>query len=555
MSHSLSALFGLLGIAFGGFVFLLRKLYPKPYPGIPYNEASAKRLTGDILNLAPIVKETNEFSNALLEVTTQRLGTPIAQLLFPNIRKPLVILEDPREIEDIIVRRGKEFDKAPMALDIVGPMFPRGTLSQFTTPELKALRSAFGPTVAAPNIHKSTCQLMELWQLKSTTSFKGQAFNVHEDFKNAALDAIWVAVVGEEPGTTQHEIRKLQSQLAGNKAFNEKPPVGSFLKKQVDYISTTIARNSNSPSPKLAQKLETYTPRYRKFRSTVSNEMRRAMKKAVERYQSLEVGKLEDDAIDTCAMDLVLRRQLLQAKKAGVSPSDPTKDESMLDEMFVMLVGGHDSTANALTWFVRFMEALPVVQTELRSVLRTAFPGPKLPSVSQILEADIPYLDGTCEECLRLAGTAKANLRQALVDTQILGCPIPKGAEIFMNFHINRAPVPVDEAKRSETSRAAAAKRGDGFDGVPGRDLARFQPRRWTVVDEKTGKEAFNAFALPSLAFGGRKLAMMDFRIVVVLLILSFEFLPLPEEYQSMAAIEKVFREPKFPYAKLKALS
>jgi hypothetical protein len=63
------------------------------------------------------------------------------------------------------------------------------------------------------------------------------------------------------------------------------------------------------------------------------------MKKAVARYQGLEIGKLEDGAADTCAMDLVLRRQMLQARKADVAPSDPTKDESMLDEMFVMLVG------------------------------------------------------------------------------------------------------------------------------------------------------------------------------------------------------------------------
>jgi hypothetical protein len=47
---------------------------------------------------------------------------------------------------------------------------------------------------------------------------------------------------------------------------------------------------------------------------------------------------------------------------------------------------------------------------------------------------------------------------------------------------------------------------------------------------------------------------MMELRIMVVLLVLSFEFLPLPEEYQSMAATEKVFREPKFPFAKIRAL-
>ncbi len=149
------------------------------------------------------------------------------------------------------------------------------------------------------------------------------------------------------------------------------------------------------------------------------------------------------------------------------------------------------------------MELYPTTQTTLRTALRTAFPSPSLPTAHAILDASIPYLDATVEEGLRLAGTAKANLRQALVDTTILGYPVPKGAEIFMNYHVNRAPAPVEEGTRSETSRAAGEKRGDGLSGLAGRDLGAFEPRRWIKVDEKTGEEVFDAYALPALAFGG----------------------------------------------------
>lgn len=47
---------------------------------------------------------------------------------------------------------------------------------------------------------------------------------------------------------------------------------------------------------------------------------------------------------------------------------------------------------------------------------------------------------------------------------------------------------------------------------------------------------------------------MMEVKIVVVLLILTFEFLELPEKYQSMTATEKVFREPNFPYARVRGI-
>lgn len=148
------------------------------------------------------------------------------------------------------------------------------------------------------------------------------------------------------------------------------------------------------------------------------------------------------------------------------------------------------------------MEANPHVQSELRTVLKAAF-SEAIPSVEQILGADLPYLDGVCEETLRLAGTAKAQLRQAVVDTEILGCRVPKGAQIFMNLHINRTPHPTDEDTRSVSSRAAGAKFGNGFEIEAGRDIASFEPSRWLTQDEKTGKWIFNSHALPSLAFGG----------------------------------------------------
>lgn len=161
---------------------------------------------------------------------------------------------------------------------------------------------------------------------------------------------------------------------------------------------------------------------------------------------------------------------------------------------------GYDSLANTLTWFLKYIEAIPEVQTRLRTALQAKFPGPGMPSVQQILDADIPYLSGTCEEAVRLAGAAKAQLRQAIVDTVVLGVPVPKGAQLFLNLHIDRAPNPVDESKRSSSSQAAAARFGDRIKGRS--DLSSFDPGRWLVKNEK-GVEIFHPQALPSTAFGG----------------------------------------------------
>jgi hypothetical protein len=158
-----------------------------------------------------------------------------------------------------------------------------------------------------------------------------------------------------------------------------------------------------------------------------------------------------------------------------------------------------------LAWFIKFMEAYPTAQLELRTALREVLPCGlgEQPSIRDILDKDIPYLDAAIEENLRLAGTSKGNMRQAVVDTEILGYKISKGTDILFNYHVNEAPIPVEETKRSASSQAAAIRFGNGINGAAGRDFDKFEPRRWLKRDEKSGKDVFDPTTIPSLAFGG----------------------------------------------------
>jgi hypothetical protein len=336
-----------------------RRLYPKPYPGIPYNVASAGRLMGDMAEIVAAMRATDEATESIFTVSTRNSkilpsgrGTPIAQILFPRIRAPLIAVEDFYESEDILTRRQHEFDKAPTSADVFMPMFPKGSLAQYTTPELKrqkklwseAMRTGFLRETVAPGVRECLLDLVELWQLRAKGKLgkaeEGCIFDVLEDFRNAALDTIWLALVGEKTGITRYEIAKLrtnhQSKDRGDSerkegGEKESSPKGIFVKAQVAYITDTIARNAQSPVPTWAQKLEMYTPRYRKFRRVVTNEISQAIRRASERHA-------RDDGV-TCMMDLVLRRRILEAEKEGKAPSDPATDQHMLDEMLIILVG------------------------------------------------------------------------------------------------------------------------------------------------------------------------------------------------------------------------
>lgn len=86
---------------------------------------------------------------------------------------------------------------------------------------------------AAPNIHKSTMDFIELWRLKACAA-PGEPLRTLDDFKYSALDAIWAAAIGEEPGVTEFEIKKLQNgdQMAGA-APPEGQSLGAFIMKEV----------------------------------------------------------------------------------------------------------------------------------------------------------------------------------------------------------------------------------------------------------------------------------------------------------------------------------
>lgn len=329
------------------FILIYHILFPKPYPGIPYNKASAKRITGDIPLLIPLIKASNEFSDNLFTATTRRLGTPIAQFLFPGTQKPLVIIDDPREVEDICLRRNAEFDVAPMEVEISGAVFPNSPLSMYTTPALRAHKRRWADAVSpeflrgpvAAHVHRSALALVRLWRLRACAD-EGWPFRVLDDLENSTLDASLGFTVAEDGGMTRAAIARLRREINGGddapEEEEEPQPFGMFIKRELEYLTDTIARNTLSPSPKWAQILTTYTPRYRESKRIIRSKVGRAIGKAVERLGNYGLGSGESKAripkTDTCMIELVLQQHVREARLAGT-----VENQKLIDETFVMI--------------------------------------------------------------------------------------------------------------------------------------------------------------------------------------------------------------------------
>ena len=156
-----------------------------------------------------------------------------------------------------------------------------------------------------------------------------------------------------------------------------------------------------------------------------------------------------------------------------------------------------------MAWFVKLIASFPHVQNEFRNRAQGVFHNNPLPLAADILEADIPYLDGIIEETLWLGAPSAVTSRDATVNTKILGYDIPEKSLIILNLAVWAPPIPVPEERRSATSQTANDKHARvGVTERTTRDLDQFEPQRWITKNDK-GEEVFDSFSLPTLTFGG----------------------------------------------------
>lgn len=196
------------------------------------------------------------------------------------------------------------------------------------------------------------------------------------------------------------------------------------------------------------------------------------------------------------------------------------------------------------------------------------------------MQIKVPYLDATMEEVLRCAGTAPLVEREALCDTILLGHRIPKGTQIFcltQGASLRKPAYEIDEMRRNETCRIAVKNRGrvSGWDPA---DIADFKPERWLTSESPSDEEQvtnkeqvgvtltnkgsrleFDSTAGPQIAFGqgrrscfGRRLAYVELRTLISLIVWNFEILKCPETLSGYEGKDVVTHKPIKNYVRLR---
>jgi cytochrome P450 len=229
----------------------------------------------------------------------------------------------------------------------------------------------------------------------------------------------------------------------------------------------------------------------------------------------------------------------------------------MVVETLGFIVAGHDTTSTTLCWGVKLLADHPKVQRRVRDDLQAAFPEAKaerrLPSVSEITKASVPYLEATMEEILRVGNTVPIVDRDAIQDTTILGHFVPKGTHVFF---LNTGPSFLEPAFDIDESLRSPQARDSKVGAWAAEDIAVFKPERWLGIEN--GREVFNSQAGPINSFGlglrgcyGRRLAYLELRLLLTVLLWKFEFQSCPESLSSYDAVDGVVHGPKKCYVRL----
>lgn len=278
-------------------------------------------------------------------ITLQNIGlqSPIVQVFGRPLARPWVVITDFREAQDILLRRTKEFDRSNFLGDVFLGLLPEHHISMKTDPTFKQHRRwlqdlmtpAFLHQIAGPQIYTAFLDLLALWEEKSRLA-QDRPFEASVDVFRTALDAAWAAVFGDDPSnsTTRAQLQLCSStkslQLSGSLDDEAKFPdaPNPAAKQAIITLTESLETSIKSPFPVIAHWLLRKTSSMRKAKAIKDDFIREEVEKTKNRF----TGRQENEREVKCAMDDILRREMLSSEKENRAPMFHSR--AMYDEVF-----------------------------------------------------------------------------------------------------------------------------------------------------------------------------------------------------------------------------
>ncbi|MEL7084579.1 MAG: cytochrome P450 [Cyanobacteria bacterium J06597_1] len=107
-------------------------------------------------------------------------------------------------------------------------------------------------------------------------------------------------------------------------------------------------------------------------------------------------------------------------------------DRELRDELMLLILAGHDTTALAMAWGLYWLHALPDIK---QNVLAELAPLGDNPNPMDVFK--LPYLTAVCQEVLRIHPVAAFSFpRRAEEEVDLMGYRMPKGENAIISIHL-----------------------------------------------------------------------------------------------------------------------
>lgn len=319
---------------------------PKPIPGIPHSRDGARHILGDIPEILRTTANSELTHVQWIQQQLEELNSPIIQVFLGPFSRPVIVVADFRETQDVLMRR-KEWDRSDVLGDLFWGLIPDHH-SQYKTNDVwkarrRLLQDLMSPSflhnVAAPALYASALTLISLWDQKATIAGK-RPFSASEDIYRVALDAVHAFAFGEKflhnaTNPQRQTLARLDAEglselLGPNTIISHDEPV-QFPEAKCDEIvdatfslAEAVETVQGTSSMRLTWKLMLFNSRYRWAKRIRDDCILKELQRAVQ-HLGLQNREKQSDTDDPTsrirsAVDHMIQREKKLAKKDGRPP-------------------------------------------------------------------------------------------------------------------------------------------------------------------------------------------------------------------------------------------
>ncbi|MBK6530689.1 MAG: cytochrome P450 [Deltaproteobacteria bacterium] len=344
----------------------------------------------------------------LLDECRERYGETFT--LHLGALPPMVILSNPEHVREVFASAGDDMHGGKIAQALRPFLGERSVIVLDGAPH-RTMRKLVMPPFHGERMHAYGRDMVELTHASIDRWPVGREFPIHEPLQGITLDVILRTVYGVDDAA---ERERLGAQLTRLTHLASWPPM--LL-------------------PQVQRDLGPWSPWGRFVR--------------------------EGQAADASLLGAIARRRRegadgrtdILSMLLGVRDEDGRglDDQDLRDQLVTLLVAGHETTATALAWTLRWVLSLPAVRDRLLSELHAAQrSGPLTPERIARLE----YLDATVREGLRLQPVIPLVGRVLQQPMRFAGYDLPAGVALAPSVHlVHQNPSLYENPSRFEPER------------------------------------------------------------------------------------------------------